>query len=201
MYDVVVTPCSGSATSFEWCCGGTNDCCKEGSNIARFTIPLKFGDLMPTLSASSSFFSSPSPTATSISSSSISPTATHGSQPSSKDGWSTGAKAGTGIGVAAGVIICVVIGILAGRSRQRQKVTHAPAYEIQEQYAAKEVYRFEDDMGRAQLPATENQVHELPGIHGAELPASQGAGWPTKHGVELPSTREVSEVSTTSSRH
>jgi hypothetical protein len=196
MYDVVVTPCSGSATSFEWCCGGTNDCCKEGSNIARFTIPLKFGDLMPTLSASSSFFSSPSPTATSISS-----TATHSTLPSSKDGWSTGAKAGTGIGVAVGIIICVAIGILAGRSRQRQKVPHAPAYEIEEQYAAKEVYRFDGDMGRAQLSATENQVHELPGTHNAELPASNGAGYPTKHGVELPGTREVSEVSTTSSRH
>jgi hypothetical protein len=127
MYDVIVTPCSGNATSLEWCCGNSNDCCFEGSNLPKFTIAMKFGDPIPTPLATSSS-SSPVSSSSSSSSSSVSTAASTSptaNQPSDTSGLSTGAKAGIGIGVAVVALTCVVLGILIRKSKQRKKTSSA----------------------------------------------------------------------------
>jgi hypothetical protein len=168
--NIMVTPCSGNATSLEWCCGKSSDCCNSGSDLPKYTIARKFGDPITTpLTSSSTFVVSSTATApaSSTSTSVTAPGASQSSAPAS--GLSAGAKAGIGIGAAIAVIALVALGIFVWKAMQWRKIAAAtaPPYEMPEQYVQSEVYKYEKDVKPAQLPGVESTVHEMAGSLGA----------------------------------
>jgi hypothetical protein len=188
--DVIVTPCGGNIDSLTWCCGETDDCCKAGSNIPRYTIAARFGDPIPTVLPSSSASSSsavPAVPATPSSASSItssasssgasttpSPTASNTAAVTADNGLSTGARAGIGIGVALGAIALIGLGVFTYKAMQwRKRARLAESIdEISEPYAPKEVYGYRYEGNAAQLPGMESALHEMPGKVVSELHAA-----------------------------
>jgi hypothetical protein len=176
--NIMVTPCSGNATSLEWCCGKSSDCCNSGSDLPKYTIARKFGDPIPTPSASSStIVVSSTVTAPASSTSNTAPRASQSAAPAS--GLSAGAKAGVGIGASIGVIALIASGIFVWKAMQWRKMAAAaaPPYEMPEQYVQPEVYKYEKDVKPAQLPGMESTVHEMAGSPGA----SEIAVPPSRH--------------------
>ncbi|KAJ4301378.1 hypothetical protein N0V90_003470 [Kalmusia sp. IMI 367209] len=145
-----LTPCNRAAgnSSQRWCCGLSQDCCNEESNLSIEYLPIEFDPTnftQPSSSSSSSASSKPTSSATKLAASSSAPsesattsntqstTAPASSQapttpseitpapaPQTSTGLSTGSKAGIGVGVSAAAIFLVGLGIWFGRARNKR---------------------------------------------------------------------------------
>ncbi|OAL57498.1 hypothetical protein IQ07DRAFT_582657 [Pyrenochaeta sp. DS3sAY3a] len=177
--NIKVTPCDGTAgnsSSVRWCCGSSDACCSEGSDLTIHTIARRFGDPIPT--ASPSFSSSLAPSITSVSTlaTSSTPTTTT-STPATSDlpatsrntGLSAGAKAGVGVGVVLGVIALAALGLFIYKALQWRKTAYAsksapPYSEEYTLHVPAETYRYQLEQKPEQLAGTE--IHEMPNSQG-----------------------------------
>ena len=166
--NIRVTPCSGNATSLEWCCGQSADCCSAGSDLRRYTIARIFGDPIPKPSPSSGLpSSSPSAIGPSASTSVALPLASESTSPSQRV-LSTGEKAGIGLGASLGVVCLVALVVFIWKALQWRRRARAaavlPAYEMPEGHkpAGADIYRYRGSFKAAELAEVEGAAHELP---------------------------------------
>ncbi|KAG9195720.1 hypothetical protein G6011_00841 [Alternaria panax] len=156
--DANVTPCDGTDTSEQWCCGNSTACCEDASFGSHSVAPVFLGVI-----TSSSSSSIPSATSTSVplssSSSSSTPTPLPTTTPSNGDnrGLSTGAKAGIGVGAAVGVIALIALGVFIGRRSHKKGKETAEATSYYEPVKAEFPSEY-----RHEAPALAASMHEAP---------------------------------------
>jgi uncharacterized protein HemX len=153
--------CDGTATSERWCCGTSTDCCS--TNVGVVTLKQVFGD------RSSTSFTPPSSTLTSVPSQTTSSATTGGD--TTKTNTSESSPRRNDAGVIAGAVIATAVGIailLAGfcfarrRSHQRAAKTRIVETKMVEGSMLVEACALSQ---RYELSpsAQKNDIQELPG--------------------------------------
>jgi hypothetical protein len=134
----MITPCDGTNSSAQWCCGDTTACCAN-ANADLVSFPKEFVGMINGTIASLATIATPTPTPSSTrASSSTSAPATSSARPTSSPsstpqstGLSTGAKAGIGIGAACGVLALIGIIFFARKALAwKREAARAKAYDV-----------------------------------------------------------------------